>query len=749
MKTDLLDNPSRRRFVAGGGVLIVSFALGPVQGAAQESKPVAAASPGRDGALPGSLKGEPMLNSWIRIDADGKIAVFTGKVELGQGIKTALLQVAAEELMVAPQRITMVTADTARTPNERYTAGSESMKDSGTAIRHAAAQVRAILIGLAAQRLSVDPGTLTVNAGVISAADGRSMPYGALVAGQELHVLAEPQSRLRDPKDYTVVGKSLPRIDIPAKLTGGAAYVQDLRMNGMVHARIVRPSGPAAQLRALDIERASGMPGVLKIVRDGRFIGVIAKREFQAVNAARVLAADAAWDEASVLPPQTELYRSVLAAPTEDTVILERGTAGATGKSLSARYSKPYQMHGSIGPSCAIAQLIAGKYTVWTHSQGVYPLRDALAEMLTIEKDTVHCIHVEGSGCYGHNGADDVAADAVLLARALPGAPVRVQWTREDEHGWEPLGPPMVTSVKATLDSSGKIADWQYELWSNSHNSRPGPAGSLLAASHIEKSFPIPPPRAMPQPNGGGDRNALPYYTLPNARVTHHFLPQTPLRVSALRGLGAYGNVFSIESFMDELALAAGVDPVAFRQSHSNDPRAIEVMRLAAEKFGWAAHKRQPRRGRGFAFSRYKNSAAYCAIAIEVEVARDTGTVRIMRAVAAVDSGEAVNPDGIRNQIEGGIIQSCSWTLNEEVAFNPQRVTSLDWGGYPIMRFPETPEVIDVVIVNRPGSPFLGTGEAAQGPAAAALANAIADATGVRFRDLPLSRARLRAGLLI
>jgi nicotinate dehydrogenase subunit B len=749
MKQDLPLNLSRRRFVAGGGALIVSFAIGPVQSATPDAKPAAAEAPGKEATLPGSLKAQPMLDGWIRIDADGKVTVFTGKAELGQGIKTALLQVAAEELMVPPQRITMVTADTARTPNEKYTAGSHSMKDSGTAIRHASAQVRAILLGLAAQRLSVDAATLRISEGVIYAADARALPYGSLVAGQELHVSAEPTSFLRDPKDHTIVGKSMPRLDIPAKLTGAAAYVQDLRMAGMVHARIVRPSSPAAQLRSLDIQPASEMPGVLKIVRDGRFIGVIAKREYQAINAARVLAAGAVWDETAILPAQADLYRSVLASPAEDTVILDQGTPGAaSGKTLSAKYSKPYQMHGSIGPSCAIAQEADGKYTVWTHSQGVFPLRDALAEMLAVDKEAVHCIHVEGSGCYGHNGADDAAADAILLARALPGAPVRVQWMREDEHGWEPLSPPMLTSVKATLDSAGKIAEWQYELWSNTHNARPGAAGNLLAATHLAKPFPTPAPRALPQPDGGGDRNAIPYYTLPVARVTHHFLPQTPLRVSALRGLGAYCNIYSIEGFMDELAQAAGTDQVAFRQSHVNDPRAVEVMRLSAEKFGWAGYQRKPRFGRGFAFARYKNYAAYAAIAVEVEVARDSGQVRIVRVVAAVDSGEAVNPDGIRNQIEGGIIQSCSWALSEEVTFNANRVTSRDWAGYPIMRFPNVPEAIDVVVVNRPGLPFLGTGEAAQGPAAAALANAIADATGVRFRDLPLSRARLRAGLL-
>jgi nicotinate dehydrogenase subunit B len=747
-----VESPARRRFLASSGALFVTFALHPLLTIAAGSEPQnAGAQPKTAPELPGSLKSQPLLDGWIRIDADGRVTVFTGKAELGQGIKTALIQVAAEELVVMPARITLVTADTERTPNEGYTAGSHSMQDSGTAIRHAAAQVRAILLGLAAKKLAMPVENLQITDGMISArgADGaRGVSYGELVSGQELHVNAAPQSPLRDPKDHTVMGKPIPRVDIPAKVTGGSAYVQDLRPAGMVHARIVRPPSPSATLVRLDTSRAEKMPGVLKIVRDGRFIGVIAEREYQAITASRVLAAGAQWDEHPTLPSQTDLYKTVQASPSQDHVILDQGTiTGEGARTLTATYRRPYQMHASIGPSCAVAQLAGEKYTVWTHSQGVYPLRNALAEMLNVAKERIQCIHAEGSGCYGHNAADDVAADAALLARAFPGRPVRVQWMREDEHGWEPLGPPMVTSVKASLDQTGSIIEWQYEVWSNTHNSRPGAAGNLLAATHLAQPFTPPPPKPLPQPEGGGDRNAIPLYTLPNARVVHHFLPDMPLRVSALRALGAYCNVFSIESFMDELAQAAGADPVAFRLRHMSDTRAQDVIRLAAERFGWNAYQRQAGRGRGFSFARYKNLAAYAAIACEVEVVRDTGLVRIVRAVAAVDSGEVANPDGIRNQIEGGIIQSSSWTLSEAVGFDQIRVTSRDWGGYPILRFPQMPDRIDVHIIDRPGQPFLGTGEASQGPAAAAIANAVAGATGVRFRELPLSRERIRAAL--
>ncbi|MBK4736929.1 xanthine dehydrogenase family protein molybdopterin-binding subunit [Noviherbaspirillum sp. DKR-6] len=728
-------SPGRRRMLAAGGALVMAFALG--------------TGPARGGgaARPGSLKKTPHLDSWIRIDADNRITVFTGKAELGQGIKTALIQLAADELMVPPQRIALVTADTARTPNEQYTAGSHSMQDSGTAIRHAAAQVRLLLAQRAAARLGAPVDSLAIADGVVSARDGRKLSYGELVQGQNLHVEAQPTSPLLAPQKRRSIGQSFPRVDIPAKLSGGAAYVQDMRPQGMVHARVVRPGAPGATLEALDTTAVAAMPGVLKVVVDGSFVGVIAQREYTAIIAAQRLAKAARWRQGAALPDEARLYDTLLALPSVDSRILDRGNIGTTRRGITATYRKPYGMHASIGPSCAIAQRTGDSYCVWSHTQGVYPLRGALAEMLGVEEDRVRCIHVEGSGCYGHNGADDVAADAVLLARAFPERPVRLQWMREDEHAWEPYGPAMVARVSAALGADGAIASWEYEVWSNTHSTRPGRAGNLLAATLLAQPFTPPPPEPLPQPEGGGDRNAIPLYALPNARVTHHFLPEMPLRVSALRSLGAYCNVFAIESFMDELARAAYVDPVRFRLRHMQDARAIDVMREAARRFGWENFRRREGRGRGFAFARYKNLGAYAAIAVEVEVQRATGLVRLLRAVAAVDSGEAVNPDGIRNQIEGGIIQSCSWTLCEAVRFSRESVQSIDWGGYPILRFTQIPESIEVFVIDRPGQPFLGTGEAAQGPSAAAIANAVADAVDLRLRDLPLSRERVGAAM--
>jgi nicotinate dehydrogenase subunit B len=731
----------RRRVLAGSGALIVSFSL--TEAFAQTQSPAATPPPPN---LPGSLKGAPFLDSWIRIDADGSITVFTGKAELGQGAKTAFQQIAAEQLDVPFEALKVVTADTSLTANEGYTSGSQSMQNSGTAILNAAAQVRAILVTEAAQRLDLTEENLRTENGAVIAPDGRRLAYGDLVGADMLHVQAQPKSRLKDPSTFKVMGQPVPRVDIPAKVTGGAAYVQDMRLPGMVHARIVRPPSYGAQLTDLDTSAVEKLPGVVKVVRDGNFLAVVATKQFQAIKAMVALSAAAKWRESATLPKQDDLPRVLTSLPSQDFTIFQQSNPSVTGvKIVEATYTRPYQAHGSIGPSCAVAQFADGAMTVWTHTQGVYPDRQGIAEMLRMPPANVRCIHVEGSGCYGHNGADDAAADAALIARALPGVPVRVQWTREQEHAWEPFGPAMVTKLKASLDGEGKISDWNFEVWSNTHSMRPGGAGSMLAAQHMAQPFALPAPKPLPLPEGGGDRNAIPIYKFPNAQVVHHFIPTMPLRISAMRALGAYHNVFSIESFMDELASAAGADPVEFRLKHLDDSRGRDVINKAAEGFGWRKGQKAPQdRGFGFAFARYKNLAAYCAIATEVEVNRETGRPRLVRAVAAVDSGQVVNPDGLTNQIEGAIVQSMSWTLYESVSFDDTRITSIDWQTYPILRFNAVPESIEVHIINRPGQPFLGSGETGQGPAAASIANAIADATGKRLRDLPLTRKRIK-----
>jgi nicotinate dehydrogenase subunit B len=500
-----------------------------------------------------------------------------------------------------------------------------------------------------------------------------------------------------------------------------------------------------AELVAVATETVEAMPGVVKVVRDGSFLGVIAEKEFQAIEAMRALAAAAQWREIASLPEAESLPDFLTHLPAQDIRVLDEGNpAAATVKTASAIYTRPCQAHAAIGPSCAVALFENDALTVWSHTQGVYPDRAAVAEMLRMPIERVRCIHAEGSGCYGHNGADDAAADAAMLARALPGRPVRLQWMREQEHAWEPFGPAMVVRTSAGLDMQGNIVDWRHDVWSNTHSTRPGSAGSLLAARSLAAPFPEP----TPKPEGGGDRNSVPLYKFPRTRVTYHFLPSMPIRVSSMRALGAYANIFAIESFMDELAARCGADPVDYRLRYLDDARARDVVATAAERFDWKGRTHgTPDRGSGFAFARYKNLAAYCAIACEVEVDRESGRVRPLRFVAAVDSGQVVNPNGIANQIEGAILQSISWTLHEQVTFDRHRITSLNWASYPILRFSSVPDTVDVHIVNRPGQPFLGTGEAGQGPTAAALANAIADATGQRLRDLPLSPARIKAAM--
>jgi nicotinate dehydrogenase subunit B len=738
---------SRRAALTGGGALVVSFALAPSSLAAERNPGGSAAGTG----LPRSLRSTPMLDSWLRIDAHG-ITVFTGKAELGQGIETALIQVAAEELAVDPDAITLVAADTARTPNEGYTAGSHSMQDSGTAIMNAAAQAREIMIGLASERLKHDATALKADHGAVVAPDGQRVAYADLVSDRTLHVSAGPGSPLGDPAHRRVMGRSWPRIDIPAKVFGGQAFIQDLRLEGMVHARVVRPPSYGARLHSVETAPTLRLPGVLSVVRDGSYLAVVAEREYQAIGAMKALAQAARWDEGASLPQQSRLFDEMLTWTAREVPVAERGgslnaQSSRASRTLEAEYRRGYVMHASIGPSCAVASFDHGRLTVWTHTQGVYPLRQALAELLGLPEQRVRCIQVEGSGCYGHNGADDVAADAAIIAQKVPGRPVRVQWMRNDEHMWEPYGPAMLARVRGSLDEAGNISFWEYDVWSNTHSTRPGGASELMPSWYLARPLTPPAPKPIPLPDGGGDRNALPLYRLPRLRVDYHFLPQMPVRVSALRSLGAHVNVFAIESFMDELARAGRLDTVEMRLRHLDDPRAAEVIRAAAERFGWRRYARVAGRGRGFAFARYKNLAAYVAVAVEVSVDRDDDSPRLVRAVAAVDSGEAVNPDGIRNQIEGGIIQATSWTLFESVRFDRSRITSRDWATYPILRFPDVPQSVEVVVLNRPGQPFLGTGEAAQGPTAAAFANAIADAVGARVRELPLSGERIRAAI--
>lgn len=719
----------RREFIFGGG-LAVLFASTGLKAA----------------ALPGSLAQTPLLDAWIHIAPDGRATVFTGKVELGQGIRTALFQIAADELEMAEADVTLVTADTGRTPNEGFTAGSHTIQDSGSAIANAAANVRLLLTEEAGRQWSLPVGRLRTRLGTVVAPDGRTIGYGPLAQALDLHVAARPEVPRKTLGARRLVGANFARTDIPAKLTGGAAYVHDLRMERMLHARVVR--GPAEGTRLLKIDPTvlGRLPGVEHVVRQGRFLALAGPREWPLQQALQTIS-DEDWEAIGPARPQGVLADAIKALPSRDSVIVDRGDAPANARSLSASYSRPYLLHGSIGPSCAVALYENGMMTVWTHAQGVYPLRRAIAELLRLPPEKVRCIHVEGAGCYGHNGADDVAADAALVALSLPGRPIRMQWSRAQEHGWEPAGPAMVTELQGELDAGGRIAALRLDVWSNSHATRPMRAGDLVAGSEIEPAFVKSPPIVIPQPEGGGDRNAVPLYEIPAMRITNHFLPDMPIRVSSLRALGAHLNIFAIESFMDELAAAGRSDPVAFRLAHMRDARARAVIMEAARRFKWRSYRPKPLRGAGFAFARYKNLGAFCAIALDVEIERETGRPIVHRAVAAVDCGEAVNPDGVRNQIEGGIVQSLSWTGQEALAFDTRSRTAFDWGAYPILRFSDAPRAVEVIVLDQPGQAFLGVGEAAQGPAAAAFANAVATAAGRRIRDMPLSMNVIKAAL--
>lgn len=748
----------RRDLLKRGGSLTLAFGFPLELAMAQTSAPTPAAAP----HLPGDLQIHRRLSAWLRINADQTVTLFVGKVELGQGILTALAQLCADELDVDLARVQIVSGDTARVPNEGVTAGSMSMTYCGVAVQQASAEVRAILLGLAAVRLGQPVAGLRVASGVVSVinpmnpvnpvnpANGARVAYGDLLVGDALQREATGLVKPKLAADYRYIGQPVARLDLAPKMLGQAMFVQELRPAGVLFGHIVRPPSPRARLLSIDLAAAQQLPGVVKVVRNGSFIGVVARREEQALAAATALTASAQWQAGPALPGHHGIFDWLKAAPSRliPTLNQPRTTGPVPATTLKATYLRPYQMHGSIGTSAAVAVLGAdGVMLIQTHSQSVFETGAAIAQLLGVAPARVRCQHVQGSGCYGQNMADDVAADAALLAVAVPGQPVRLQYTREQEHAWEPYGSAMVIETTAGVDADGQVLDWDLALWSTPHGTRPGgDAGNFLSASYLEKPFLMPLPVNGGPPNYAADRNAIALYDFPGQKVSTHFITEMPLRVSALRGLGAYANIFAIESFMDELARHANADPLAYRLRVLKDERARDVLSRAAAAFGWASWQKTAGRGRGVAFARYKNIAAYCAVAMEVAVDAQTGGVRVLRAVVAVDSGHIVNPDGVRNQIEGGLIQSLSWSLKEEVQFDTERVLSVDWNSYPILKFSEVPP-IEVVLLDRPGAPFLGTGEATQGPTGAALANAVADASGVRFRRLPLTPERVLGGL--
>jgi CO/xanthine dehydrogenase Mo-binding subunit len=676
-----------------------------------------------------SLAANPDPTRWITPGPDHTILVRSGKVEIGQGVLTALAQIVADVMRVRLARIRMAAASTEHSPDEGYTAGSLSVQHSGAALRAVAAAWYTALADAAETEFGA--ATAEVEDGTVTATDGRTLSYWDLPPDVPLDVAtaAAPVAEL--------VGTDVGRLDIPGRVFGTRRYLQDLRLPGQLFGRMLRPPGRRARLVAIDDAPVRALPGVVAVVRDGDVVGVLAEREDTAVRALDVLAAACTWKPEPTLPDQYALADYLRTAPADETVQAERGDVPDRPPDVEATFSRPYLAHASIGTSCAIARWDADRLAVWTHSQGVYPLRGELARWFGVEPDHVTVTHVEGAGCYGHNGADDAAGDAALLAAAVPGRPVHVVWSRQDELGWAPYGAAMAVTVRVTVDDQGKPAHWAQEVWSNGHSGRPGSAGQppLLAAT-LQGREPVPssdPPLAR---GGGSARNAVPGYRTPGLRVVTHRLRTMPLRTSALRSLGAHLNVYAIESVIDRLAEAAGADPVEYRLALMDDPRGRAVIEAAAAAANWG---NTGTGSRGFGYARYKNLGAYCAAVADVEV---TTRITVTRLTLAVDVGLVVTPDGVRNQIEGGAVQALSWTTMEQVRFDVHDVTSRTWEDYPIARFADVPPM-DTVIVPRPDQPSLGAGEASLGPTAAAIGNAVRAALGSTIGDLPLTAENL------
>jgi CO/xanthine dehydrogenase Mo-binding subunit len=712
-------------------------------------------------ALPQSLAANARLGDWLLVLPSGTVEVRSGKAELGQGVLTALCQIAAEELDVDIARVRMIPATTGVSPNEGYTAGSLSIQVSGAALRQACAEARGRYLAAAAARLGVPEDKLTVADGLVRAPDGRSVSYWELADDALLDRPATGEFKPKPASAYHLVGTSVPRLDLPDKLTGRPRFAHDLAPEGRCYGRVVRPPSRGATLTGIDTMAVLALPGVRTVVRDGSFLGVVAEREEVALRAAGLLRAAASWDQPPALPGDGDLQALHHSAEADTTVLAERGErpeAARIAASAEATYHRPYLAHASIGPSTATALWTGeerngrnggqdgGRLRVWSHTQGVYQLRAELARALGVGTDVITVTHVPGAGCYGHNGADDVALDAALLAMAVPGRPVQVVWSRADELGWGPFGPAATVRVAADLDAAGNVLSWQHEIWGNGHTTRPGstPSVALLAASHRAGGAPVDAAAEPPMSHGGGaGRNSVPDYDFPACRVVNHRLLDMPLRTSALRSLGAFLNVFAAESFLDELAAAAGRDPVEYRLGCLSDPRGRAVIESAARTSGWSSWSPAGSEGHGIGFARYKNTSAYCAVVAEVEAVSE---IRVRRLTIAVDAGLVINPDGAANQVEGGAIQATSWALKERVRFDRHRVTSDSWETYPILRFSEVPAV-SVVLQPGNGNPSLGVGETAQGPTVAAIGNAICDALGVRVRALPFTAEQIAASI--
>jgi nicotinate dehydrogenase subunit B len=721
----------RRTLLQAGGALVVSFGL-PLS--RSNAKPVA----GTKTVSPDRVDG------FLAIAPDGRVTVYSGKVDLGTGVRTALTQIVAEELDVPMSHVSLIEGDTALTPDQGVTSGSLSIQNGGMQLRRAAATARQAVLSRAAARLRQDISTLSIHAGVITARDGKRLQIGEVVNGTTLALDIAKDVQEKSPRAYTIVSKPVPRLDIPDKVNGHFTFMQDFKLPDMLHGRVVRPSGFGATLVSYDESSVGNIPGIVKVVRINNFLGVVAKSEWSAIKAAQQLAVT--WSKWEGLPEQSRIWEHVRSTPVvRDDATSRIGDShvalDGTLRKLSASYDFAIHTHGSIGPSCAVANFADGRLTCWTASQATHDLRKQLAATLATSDVNVRCIYVEGAGCYGRNGHEDAAADAALLSRAV-GKPVRVQWMRADEHGWDPKGPPTLLDMRAGIDSEGNVTAWESELYVPD-----GTAGFVaLVGSDLAGLDSL----GKLSPGGVLNDLAIPY-VFPNVTTTAHRLASTPLRPAWIRSPGRLQNTFANESFLDEIAAATGADPLDIRLKHLTDARGKELLERLARLSKWRERPKPDRSGdivtgRGLAYVKYELVRTYVGVVAEVEINRKTGQLAVKRFYVAHDCGQIINPDGLRNQIEGCIVQTVSRTLKEQVTFDRSMVTSLDWASYPILTFPEVPDVV-IDLIDRPEEVPWGGGEPACAVVPSAIAGAVFEATGARLRSVPFTADKVLAEL--
>ena len=729
---------SRREALLGSGALIVIFSLA---GALSDAMAQA-------GAKPLALT---EVDSFLAIDKSGIVTVYSGKVDLGTGVTTALRQIVAEELDVAMNKIDFVQGDTMLTPDQGKTWASVTIQIGGMQLRQAAAAARKALTDEAAKKLGVSADQLTVADGVVSGG-GKKVRYAELIGGKSFSIKLDPKQPVKekDPKDYKVVGKPLARLDIPGKVTGTFTYMQDFRVPGMLHARVVRPPAIGAKLESVDESSLKGAPGIVKVVREGNFLAVVAENEWAAIKGAKLL--KASWSKSETLPDQTKLWEHVRATKVakEDVTSNVGNTAEAMGKesakTVKASYDFAIHTHGSMGPSCAIAEFKDGRLTSWSASQATHDLRKQLAQMLAMPIDNVRCIYLEGSGCYGRNGHEDAAADAALLAKAL-GKPVRVQWSRADEHGWDPKGPPTLIDLRASMDDTGNMIAWESDFFIP----QAGPELNVALVPAVLAGLPTSP---VSFPGNIFQDLAIPY-KFPNIKTVCKRLETTPFRPSWIRTPGRMQNTYANECFIDELAAAAGMDAMEFRVKYldANDKRGLEVLSRLAALAKWEKRASPQKgasgnvvKGRGMSYVKYELVRTYIGAVAEVEVDRTTGVIKVAKFYVTHDCGQIINPDGLKNQIEGCVMQTVSRTLIEEVKFDRSQVTSLDWESYPILKFPQVPDIV-IDLIDRPSEKPWGAGEPAAAVIPSAISNAVFDATGVRLRSVPYTPTKVKAAM--